>query len=135
MGAQLLQMHEVAAECKEFLARTRQQRYPTVLKPIPSRPNFGAVGGGEGFLMAAAAAALAWRNAWVRMRSGRLTSPKLGIVSPTRYYCSGLEPAPAHGVSDPICGGPGSYRQPSVIINHSGGRRIVRSSDVERRGP
>ena len=76
-------MHEAAAECKDFLARTRQQRYPTVLKPIPSRPNFGAVGGGEGFLMAAAAAALAWRNAWVR-RSGRLTSPKFGIVSPTQ---------------------------------------------------
>ena len=75
-------MHEAAAECKEFLARTRQQHYPTVLKPIPSRPNFGAVGGGEGFLMAAAAAALAWRNAWVRSR--RLTSPKLGIVFPTR---------------------------------------------------
>ena len=64
-----------------------------------------------------------------------LTSPKLGIVFPTRLYCSGLEPAPAHDVSDPICGGPESYRQPSVIINHSGGRRIVRSPDVERRGP
>ena len=75
VGAQLLQMHEAAAECKDFLARTRhqprprqQQQYPTILKPIPSRPNFGAVGG-EGYLMAAAAAAaaaLAWRNAWVR---------------------------------------------------------------------
>ena len=74
VGAQLLQMHDAAAECKDFLARTRaqqprqryqQQECPTILKPIPSRPNFGTVGG-EGFLMAAAAAALAWRNAWVR---------------------------------------------------------------------
>ena len=75
VGAQLLQMHEAAAECKDFLARTRQQRYPTVLKPIPSRPNFGAVGGGEGFLMAAAAAALAWRNAWVRREVGGYLIP------------------------------------------------------------
>ena len=127
-------MHEAAAECKEFLARTRrQQRYPTVLKPIPSRPNFGAVGGGEGFLMAAAAAAaLAWRNAWVRR--GRLTYPGWELFSQPDSI-AGLEPAPAHDVSDSIYGGPESYRQPSVIINHSGGRRIVRSPDVERRGP
>ena len=94
VGAQLLQMHEAAAECKDFLARMRhqprprqqQQQYPTILKPIPSRPIFGAVGG-EGYLMAAAAAAaaaLAWRNAWVRTENF-LTFfrryAKVGIVS------------------------------------------------------
>ena len=149
VGAQLLQMHEAAAECKDFLARMRhqprprqqQQQYPTILKPIPSRPIFGAVGG-EGYLMAAAAAAaaaLAWRNAWVR------TENFLTFFSPIcesrncflRNKIAGMEPALAHGVSDAIFRGPESYRQPSVIINHSDSRIVLSpglSSDAGGRG-
>ena len=56
-GAQLLQMHEAAAECRAFLQQQQhhqRQQHP-ILKPIPSRPNVD-----NGFL-----AALAWINAWV----------------------------------------------------------------------
>ena len=55
-----------------------------------------------------------------------------------RDKVAGMEPALAHDVSDSIYRGPESYRQPSVIINHSDGSRIVLSpglsSVVGRRG-